>query len=55
MITAKKFKKVVGVDPKDDDLDRCNCGMAGMTGHLDCGWDKKRDMPKFIPGTPKRN
>ena len=55
MITAEKFKEVVGADPEQDDLERCNCDTAGQIGHSDCGWDKARDMPKFIPGKAKTN
>lgn len=48
MITAAKFKKAVGYAPKDDDLDRCNCPLAGQIGHIDCGWNHDMGKPVFI-------
>ena len=52
-ITAEKFTACVGMPPEDDDLVRCNCTVAGTIFHEDCGWDEKRNMPKFIPGESK--
>lgn len=53
-ITAEWFKASVGTDPINDCLDRCNCNLAGALGHLYCGWDDARDMPKFIGGMTRR-
>ena len=55
MITAKKFKERLGFAPRDDDLRRCNCLLAGEIGHEYCGWDKERDMPAFMPAAPLIN
>ena len=52
-ITAEKFLKCVGAAPEGDDLERCNCHLAGNVYHQNCGWDEKRNMPKFIPGESK--
>jgi hypothetical protein len=52
-ITAEKFKASTGLDPVQDDLERCNCPYAGAIGHHWCGWDRERDMPAFIPGESK--
>jgi hypothetical protein len=52
-ITAEKFKASVGTKPIQDDLERCNCKLAGNPGHRCCGWDNERDMPVFIPGESK--
>ena len=51
-ITEAKFKESVGVDPIQDDLERCNCNIRGAM-HTHCGWDSDRDMPVFIPGKSK--
>ena len=51
-ITRAIFIKAVGVEPHDDDLERCNCNEAGQIGHLMCGWDRKRGKPVFIPDPP---
>lgn len=50
-ITAERFTQRVGHLPADDDLERCNCSLAGSIGHLHCGWDEARDMPRFVPGS----
>lgn len=54
-ITRDKFLSCVGTEPIQDDLERCNCDQAGNSGHHQCGWDHKRDMPNFIPGQSKAN
>jgi hypothetical protein len=48
MITAEKFKERTGLDPVNDDLERCNCDKAGELGHWFCGWCKECDKPRFI-------
>jgi hypothetical protein len=37
MITEQQFKDMVGREPENDDLDRCNCVRAGEPGHSSCG------------------
>lgn len=54
-ITAPMFKAATGHEPMNDDLQRCNCEDAGEIGHSGCGWDKKRNMPNFMPGDGKCN
>jgi hypothetical protein len=49
-ITRDKFIMATGVEPQDDDLDRCNCPHAGALGHLCCGWDDDHDKPQFMVG-----
>lgn len=39
MITAEKFEERTGYPPEDDDLERCNCEVAGTMGHFMCGWE----------------
>ncbi len=51
-ITRAKFKAATGVDPVDDDLERCNCKKAGEAAHWMCGWDEKRNLPVFWPSDP---
>lgn len=52
-ITAKKFKAATGVDPDQDDLERCNCREAGSLLHQFCGWDHARNLPNFWPKIPQ--
>lgn len=49
-ITREKFIEATGWEPKDDDLERCNCPAAGAIGHLFCGWNEKFDLPQFEVG-----
>lgn len=49
-VTAEEFKKKTGHLPVQDDLERCNCKLAGQVGHLQCGWCKVHDQPRFICG-----
>lgn len=49
LITAEQFQAATGHQPKDDDLERCNCPKAGQIGHQHCGWDADRGLPRFIP------
>lgn len=53
MITAEMFKAATGIDPEEDDLDRCNCPHAGEEGHWHCGWDAAKNRPQFY-GVPVR-
>lgn len=47
-VTEARFLARVGHEPVDDDLERCNCPLAGQIGHSMCGWDDERDLPRFI-------
>ena len=33
-----------------DDLERCNCELAGEVGHYSCGWCSECDLPRFMCG-----
>jgi hypothetical protein len=48
MITAGQFKEATGREPEQDDLDRCNCPLAGKIGHWFCGWDSEANLPVFM-------
>jgi len=48
MITREQFTKAVGCEPEQDDLDRCNCPLAGQLTHSLCGWDDELNLPRFI-------
>jgi len=48
MITREQFIKAVGCEPEQDDLDRCNCPLAGQPEHSLCGWDDELNLPRFI-------
>ena len=54
MITAERYKTATGVDPIQDDLERCNCPFAGETGHGDCGWDEVNNKSCFWAGAIKK-
>lgn len=47
-ITAERFRKAVGREPQQDDLERCNCIKAGRIGHNQCGWSIDYDLPRFL-------
>ena len=49
-VTAAKFKEMTGLDPQEDDLERCNCPKAGSWGHRQCGVCRKHNKPRFICG-----
>lgn len=34
--------------PEVDDLERANCRLAGKPGHLQCGWDHDKNLPKTM-------
>lgn len=46
-ITREQFISATGREPRDDDLDRCNCPFAGKLGHWFCGWDEYANRPMF--------
>lgn len=48
MITREKFKEATGLEPEQDDLDRCNCTQAGELGHFFCGWNEEKNLPRFM-------
>jgi hypothetical protein len=50
MITREQFVKAVGREPALDDLERCNCQLAGEVGHYGCGWNYQLDKPQFMVG-----
>jgi hypothetical protein len=47
-ITAEIFERCVGRAPEIDDLERCNCEMAGTMGHTSCGWCSNCQKPRFM-------
>jgi hypothetical protein len=47
-ITAETFVRRVGRAPENDDLERCNCDLAGQLGHTSCGWCTQCHKPKFM-------
>jgi hypothetical protein len=47
-ISKEIFIQNVGIIPKDDDLERCNCLDAGKIGHYNCGWCKISELPRFL-------
>jgi hypothetical protein len=47
-ITAGEFERATGATPQNDDLDRCNCALAGRPGHWGCGWDEQANLPMFM-------
>lgn len=48
MITREKFIEATGHEPDNDDLERCNCSMAGEVGHYFCGWNHAKNKPQFM-------
>ena len=50
VITEEYFTKSTGCNPIDDDLERCNCPLAGDIGHSTCGWNKENNKPQFYIG-----
>ena len=52
-VTLEMFRKSMGRDPWNDDLERCNCPRAGEVGHWDCGWDEVANRPCFAGGARK--
>ncbi len=46
-ITAEMFRQHVRREPEHDDLERCNCGLAGEAGHKSCGWDWVVMLPRW--------
>ena len=53
-ITEEQYIKATGQQPRDDDLERCNCPKAGQSGHGSCGWNHKANLPVFMVG-PEKN
>jgi hypothetical protein len=47
-ITKKKFKAATGREPVQDELERCNCNLAGQLGHWGCGWCETCNKPNFV-------
>jgi len=60
MITAQHFQEATGLAPSSDDLERCNCPVAGHLLHWDCGWNYACNLPNFmanylVPSKPYGN
>jgi hypothetical protein len=53
-ITRDRFFAATGREPMQDDLDRCNCRLAGRHGHTCCGWNETLDKPQFDVGPVNR-
>lgn len=49
-MTSIEFAAAVGSEPKDDDMDRVNCRVAGTIGHSQCGWCWDCNKPRFMCG-----
>lgn len=49
-ITREKFIEATGREPEHDDLERCNCQLAGRFGHDCCGWNEEQNKPQFEVG-----
>lgn len=50
VITAEIFKDATGREPRQDDLERCNCPHVGgkhWWDHTFCGWNYHRNLPMF--------
>lgn len=45
-ITAEMFLAATGREPQDDDLERSNCHLRGVT-HFHCGWNLAANKPCF--------
>jgi hypothetical protein len=50
-IDAETYTAATGRPPQDDDLDRANCPKTGDLGHLACGWDTTRNIPRAVAMT----
>jgi hypothetical protein len=48
MITREQFCLATGREPRQDDLERCNCPLVGQFGHWSCGWDHEANLPRFL-------
>jgi hypothetical protein len=48
IITPEQFEEAVGRAPEQDDLERCNCPLAGQELHKQCGWDNELNLPVFM-------
>jgi len=49
-LNKKEYKEKTGYDPKQDDLERVNCNLAGNIGHYYCGWCLDHNAPRFECG-----
>lgn len=47
-ITVKAFIAATGRKPVQDDMDRVNCERAGECGHMFCGWNTEKNLPRFM-------
>ena len=46
-VTRERFVEMTCLEPDDDDLDRCNCPLAGKIGPLMCGVCE-HNLPRFM-------
>jgi hypothetical protein len=53
VITSRQFTQRVGHKPRLDDLQRCNCPLAGQILHMQCGLNRQ-GMPMFMGANAKR-
>jgi hypothetical protein len=58
MVTRQQFINATGRAPLQDDMERCNCELAGEAGHMCCGWNRQKNGPVFevgveLPHDPK--
>jgi len=44
-MNAKEFEEATGDEPRQDDLERANCILAGASGHQDCGICEPHGLP----------
>ncbi len=50
MIDGIQFYASTGRQPVHDDLQRCNCELAGNASHVFCGWCSTHGRPRFECG-----
>ncbi len=51
-ITFDFFCMATQCHPEKDDLERCNCPMAGSMHHESCGWNYQLNLPVFMGAHP---
>ncbi len=63
-MTADEYEQLAGRPPDLDDLERANCALVGMPGHLQCGICHEHQKPrplcgciatKWSPNDPKKS
>ena len=48
IITEEEFVAATRRPVRVDDLERANCPKAGQPGHLHCGWDDEKNLPRSM-------